>query len=67
MSKLEEDEALARAKRKAAARARELAMQLTRPEDQQRAIDFAGELDAQAAELEGVGGVTGAGPEPLLR
>ncbi|HZP98920.1 MAG TPA: hypothetical protein VFB13_05235 [Reyranella sp.] len=52
MSNLEDDETLAQQKRKAAARARELATQLSRPEDQQRAIDLAGELDAQALALE---------------
>ena len=54
MGNLEEDETLARAKRKAAARARELSTHLSRPEDKQRAIDFAGELDRQAAELEDI-------------
>ncbi len=48
-----EEEALAKAKRQAATKARQLSTQLTRPEDRQRAIDFATELDTQAAELEG--------------
>ena len=59
-----EDEAIARAKRQAAARARELATQLSRPEDQQRAIDFASELDMQAAELEGCADAAALPPFP---
>ncbi len=62
---ISEQEAMARAKRQAAARAREIATQLTRPEDQQRAISFASELDEQAAQLEG--DADGAGPPPLPR